>query len=324
MRPGGRAGQAVTCIIAAALVFMASGCGAGGPEASFKENPRERTMLKITFADLSTYPPDPPSRPIHLLFIHHSTGGQLLADPGPDRGENCIYTTHPNGGGLRKLLERNNYVVHEASYGSTIGADTDICHWPAKFRDHMDAMLRCKHQDEPFKDGTINRIVIFKSCFPNSWIDSEGDEPGDPNSCEHTTANYKAAYNALLPCFASRPDTLFVAFTAPPLAMPPLAKMKNVVKFLLGKSDGYWAAGRRNRAFNRWLVDAKSGWLAKYPHKNVVVFDYYDVLTGYGRSDWSVYGSQGGKDSHPSSQGNTLAAAEFVGFLNRAVHRMGM
>lgn len=285
---------------------------------------QECSMQKKEFADLSKYPPNPPSRQVHLLFIHHSTGGQLLADSGPEAGQNCIYAKHPNGGGLRTLLERNNYVVHEASYGSKIGNDTDICHWNAKFRDHMDTILRCRNQDELFTDDTRNRIVVFKSCFPNSWIDSEGKEPGEPDSCEHTTANYKAAYKALLPYFASRPDTLFVVFTAPPLALPPLSKAKNIVRYLLGKSDSYWAVGSRNRSFNKWLMDTEGGWLSGYPHKNVVVFNYYDVLTGHGRSDWSVYGSEGGRNSHPSSEGNALAAGEFVVFLNRAVHRMGM
>ncbi len=272
--------------------------------------------------DTGSNPAGPPERPIHLLFIHHSTGGQLLADLGPEDGKNCIYKTHPNGGGLRRMLERNNYIVHEASYGSVIGDKTDICHWNAKFRDHMDRILTCKGQDEQFTDGTVNRIVIFKSCFPNSWIDAEeGTEPGDPDSCEHTTANYKAAYNSLLAYFAARPDTLFVAFTAPPLVKPTLS-IKQRIKLLLGMMEPVEKVGMRARAFNNWLKDSKAGWLSGYAQKNVVVFDYYDVLTGHGRSDWSIYGSRDGKDSHPSSQGNRLAADEFVPFLNRAVHRM--
>ena len=41
-------------------------------------------------------------RPLRLLFLHHSIGGQLLAEPGPDDGKGAV---HPNGGGLRKRLE---------------------------------------------------------------------------------------------------------------------------------------------------------------------------------------------------------------------------
>jgi hypothetical protein len=45
-----------------------------------------------------------------------------------------------------------------------------------------------------------------------------------------------------------------------------------------------------------------------------VVFDYYDVLTGNGRSNWSIYPTGDGTDSHPSSDGNAKAAVEFVAF----------
>lgn len=285
------------------------------------EKKTEMKDMKVNTLDLSAYSQEKPKQPVHLLFIHHSTGGQLLADKGPDAGKNCIYETHPNGGGLRRLLEQNNYLVHEASYGSLIGDKTDICDWNAKFRDHMDKVLTCRRQDEFFEDGTRNRVVLFKSCFPNSWIDSEGDEPGDPEMCEHTSANYRAAYRALLPHFAAHRETLFVVFTAPPIAMTSKDRLKVFIKYMLGKSDSLSNAGERIRSFNNWLKDVESGWLANYPHNNVAVFDYYDILTDYGRSNWSQYGSQGGKDSHPSAEGNSLAAKEFVKFLNRMLNR---
>jgi len=52
-----------------------------------------------------------------------------------------------------------------------------------------------------------------------------------------------------------------------------------------------------------------------------VVFDYYDILTKKGKSNWAEYGSKGGTDSHPNSEGNKMAAQEFIDFLNRAVKR---
>ena len=303
-------------IIVIALLLAAISCS--------NDQKMETHMDHVKILDLSQYPAVSPEKPIQLLFIHHSTGGQLLAERGPDAGKNCIYSSHPNGGGLRKQLEQNNYLVHETSYGSLIGNDTDICHWKAKFKDHMNKTLSCRNQDEFFTDGTKNSIVVFKSCFPNSWMDAEGTEPGNSDSCKHTTSNYRAAYNALLPYFTSQPDTLFIVMTAPPIAMPSLDKVKVFVKHLLGRSENLKGAGNRIRSFNNWLKDTDKGWLSSYQKNNVVVFDYYDVLTGHGRSNWSLYGSQGGKDSHPSSLGNSMAAEEFVPFLNRAVNRMNL
>jgi hypothetical protein len=280
----------------------------------------ESDMEHVKTMDLSKYSSSSPKKPLDVLFIHHSTGGQLLADAGPDVGKDCIYRSHPNGGGLRNLLESNNYKLHEASYNSIVGDKTDICHWNAKFRVLMDKILICKNQDEFYQDNTRNKVVMFKSCFPNSNIISDGTPPGDPDSCIQTTANYQAAYKALLDYFARQPDTLFVVVTAPPLVKP--SRIKDIVKGLLGRESTIDKVGLRARMFNNWLKDTEKGWLKDYRLKNVVVFDYYNVLTGYGKSNWLLYPTQGGTDSHPSSEGNSLAAREFISFLNKSVNRM--
>ncbi|MFH1844019.1 MAG: hypothetical protein ABIF77_12505, partial [bacterium] len=108
------------------------------------------TEMAATPADSSAPTTDGPFR---LLFIHHSCGGQLLADEGeqvggePESGESCIYESHPNGGGLRRLLTDAGYEVHEASYGSRVGEDTDLGHWSGKFRDQMATILQVDRQD---------------------------------------------------------------------------------------------------------------------------------------------------------------------------------
>src|SRR5688572_8909325 len=76
-----------------------------------------------------------PARPLSLLFIHHSVGGQLLADPGQGPGQNS------RGGGLRRLLEGANYRVHTATYKSELGQHTDLFDWQPKFEQQMSAVL---------------------------------------------------------------------------------------------------------------------------------------------------------------------------------------
>ncbi len=86
-----------------------------------------------------------------LLFIHHSCGGALLADPGAvtggekGSGNRCIYGSHPNGGGLRTLLAGAGYQVNELSYESRLGEDTDICHWRKKFATQMYRILKVEY-----------------------------------------------------------------------------------------------------------------------------------------------------------------------------------
>lgn len=280
--------------------------------------------------DLAPYSSDKPGQALHLLFLHHSCGGQLLADKGMIQEKypgTCIYVSHPNGGSLRSALERNNYLVHEASYQSLLGQETDICSWRAKFRDHMEEILTCMGQDVFMGGGARNRVVVFKSCYPNSLIESDGTGPGNPDSAQRTIANYRAAYLALREMFAHHPDTLFVAFTAPPVARPArgvTGMARGMVRGLLGKPDVDQAAARRARTFNNWLKDMDHGWMYGYPLTNAVVFDYYDILTGYGMSDWSAYPTRGGLDSHANAEGNIRAARAFIPFLNMAVRRAGL
>ena len=273
-------------------------------------------------------PSGPVPGPLRLLFVHHSCGGRLLADPGePEDGEHCIHGVHPDGGGLRRLLVARGYEVHEASYGSELGEHTDLFDWLPKFRDRMDRILTCDRQDASYRDGGRNRIVVFKSCFPNNAFVAEGFEPGNPAGPELTVANARAVLRALLEPFSRRPDTLFVYVTAPPLApaVPDVPAWKWIAATILGRSPAgrLRESARLAREFHRWAV-APDGWLAGYPGRNVVVFDLYDVLTDRGASDLSAFPTGNGADSHPSREGNRRAAEAFVPFLDRAVRQAGL
>ena len=281
-------------------------------------------IVPLRSLNLSKFSPKAPQRQLRVLFIHHSCGGQWLVPVGPDRGASCIYESAANGGGLRERLAAAGYEVHEASCGSLVGSKTDIFDWPAKFRDHMEELLTCDRQDTFYGDSRRNEIVMFKSCFPQNFFVGRGYEPGNPEGPELTVENAKAAYRTLLAEFEKYPDTLFVAVTAPPLALGGTPLYKVVVKRLLGRPN-LRRSGRYAREFNNWLKDPDNGWLSSYPGKNVVVFDLYDILTDYGVSNFSRCPSgRLGRDSHPSSEGNQKATEAFVPFLNRAVRRAGL
>lgn len=317
-------------VLAGALVGAAVVLGAAllVPVGGGMTDARPSGRITRQTMDLSRWSAAPPGQPMRLLFIHHSVGGQLLADEGPERGEHNIYVSHPKGGGLRTLLQQNGYEVHEVSRGSRLGAKTDLFDWLPKFRDHMATILRTDRQDTTYTDGRRNHVVVFKSCFPQSKILEEGREPGSPNGPELTLANAKATMRALLDEFARQPDTLFVFVTTPPL-MPnlepePLWKLaaRTVTRRRFGQRE-LARTGELSRRFVEWVHDP-NGWLAGYPHQNVVAFDYWDVLTGEGRSNLLVYYDGDGTDPHPSAEGNRRAAPKFVDLVNRAVRRAGI
>ena len=183
-----------------------------------------------------------------------------------------------------------------------------------------------------------NSVILFKSCFPNSNLKGNLNDPipnitTNPLKAQDASSEYMAVPNAkgiyidLLEYFRTRPDKLFIVITAPPLIAPDNPSLA--------------------RALNNWLVN---DWLKGYPLKNVAVFDFYNVLTSNGgSSDINDLNSVNGnhhriwnglvqyiidnnvknpdtahypsEDDHPSQVGNEKATAEFVPLLNYYYNR---
>ncbi len=250
----------------------------------------------------------PPAKPIKLVFVHHSVGENWLAD---------------GHGNLGHALAKNRYFVSDTNYGwgpDGIGDRTDIVNWTEWFSGpqssrHLKALFRENETHSPYAragadPGGENRIIVFKSCYPNSELEGRPDDPAKRGE-GLTVGNAKAIYKELLAAFQKRPDKLFVVITAPPVRERTRAA--------------------NARAFNNWLV---KDWLARYRGTNVAVFDFYNVLTGAANHHRFVDGSiqhvnSAGKntlhypseDDHPSPAGGRKATAEFVPLLNVYVRR---
>ena len=253
--------------------------------------------------------PSPPDQVVKLIFIHHSTGENWLED---------------GYGDLGMMLGQNNYYVSDTNYGwgpDGIGDLTDIPHWMEWFRSErttvfMDALYNENGQNSGYTrtlsdPGGDNQVILFKSCYPNSALRGHPNDP--PGTvADRTVAGSKYVYNQLLEYFDTQPDKLFVVITAPPLRDPTYAA--------------------NARAFNQWLM---TDWLQEnnYDRNNVMVFDFYNVLTGpdshhryqdggiqhiVGDSDTLHYPTN---DDHPSAEGSKKATDEFIPLLNLFYHR---
>jgi hypothetical protein len=316
------------------------------PEATATEPQPEPEVTAAAPQGRTADNPLPPSETVRLIFLHHSTGGNWLADPGGNE----------LGGGLGQALMDNHYFVSATNYGwgpDAIGDYTDIGQWWDWFRGpNRDTYLEAMYSEsgQNFGDfgewprlagdpGGENQVIVIKSCFPNSYLGgSPGDEPavgdnpihsaGAGDDTVYTVGNARGLYNDLLEYFATRPDKLFIIVTAPPQA-----------EF---ETDAAHAANAR--ALNEWLIN---DWLAGYPLDNVAVFDFYNVLTSNaGDADHNDLGAESGNhhrwwngavqhvhsedrndsaypsgDSHPARAGNEKATAEFVELLNVYYHR---
>lgn len=320
--------------------------------------PRPGLLASLLAAPLLAAPPPPPAAPnpspppspVKLVFVHHSTGENWLTD---------------GNGDLGIALRDSNWFVSDTNYGwgpedldagsGTIGDHTDIGNWYSWFSGgnrgtYTTALYAESGQNSSYSrlatdPGGQNRVVMFKSCFPNSALGGSPSDPVPPiesnplrgldsGSEHHTVANVKGIYRELLNYFGSRTDKLFVVVTAPPLTP--------------ASTDATQASNAR--ALNQWLVN---DWLARYPFRNVAVLDFYNVLTSDGGStrtndpntndlgwadgnhhriragalehmrtvanDASAYGSDP-YDSHPTQAGNLKATGELVPLINAAYH----
>jgi hypothetical protein len=256
-----------------------------------------------------------------LVFLHHSVGQDWL-----DRGLDAALVAKAY------IDERNDitYGTHvaqdsgrPASLGWVTGDNTDMRHWVLWFNDYL------AHAKTYGCASGVNRIIMFKSCFPNSDIYEDGTEPGDPFG-DQTLANYKAiyrhpsgaghtypnggyTYKALEEVFAANPGTLFISVTAPPQC---------------NSDQPTDANAHRARLFNNWL---RNTWLPAYnaAHPtlhNVAVFDFFNVLANpdsgaYPNRLKAAYGGTSG-DSHPNATGDAAATQAFAtnspNFLDQA------
>lgn len=237
----------------------------------------------------------PPSSTVKLVFIHHSCGGNWLAD---------------GNGNLGHKLNENNYYVTETDYdwdaepNDNLGDHTDTPDWPSWFNnDKMPYVyknnLHSAYQNIIANPGGENEIIMFKSCFPMSEVGN-------------SITDEKTVYNNIKSYFASHQNKLFVLITPP------------------GETDV--ESYTKTRELCNWLVDTENGWLKGYTGKNILVFDFYGVLSETGShhrvvgdhvehlyaSNYDGTSPYHDGDDHPNSQGNQKATNEFIPLLNYA------
>lgn len=345
----------VSCFV----LVLAAGCDGSNKEApSVKKGGAAPSMKGANDKPNQTSPVA-----TKLIFIHHSVGGHWLAhgygNLVRELNRNNIYVnditydwepkeltdsaTKRVTRKLRKLLKRDV----TGAYG--IGSRTDIgdmYDWFVGPDSNM--IMRAVYAENNETDrfgnhandarlaalvaGKENEIVVFKSCYPNTLFKGSPNDKANvditpphnfPAGSEmHTVANAKRAYNDALVYFKSRPDKFFVVVTPPPRRELP--------------ENGRIARGFANWLYNDWLRENK------YPLKNVMVFDLYNVLTSGVGANESDVGKDGGNhhrmwngqeqhtvmidnnvlfyprkpsDNHPSPAGLEKATAEFVPLL---------
>lgn len=238
-------------------------------------------ILALVAVSLSLTSAAAQDSPVQIIFMHHSTGATLIAQ-----------------GGVREAFSALGYEFWDHGYngdglvdpaGNWLGVNWDVPD------DNTDPDGWYAVFNQPVTDPPSNvfshmlqaDVIIFKSCFPTSHIDSED-----------MLDQYHRYYLGIRDVIDQHADRLFIAFTPPPLVPNETSP------------DAAIRAGR-------WADYLTSDdYLAGHP--NVAVFDFYHLLAdenGFLRAEYR--GDEW--DSHPNETANQTVGPVFVAFVDQAV-----
>lgn len=222
----------------------------------------------------------------NVIFLHHSTGRNLIAQGGvreqlTEAGFQFWDHDYNNEGLTRPSGER-------AGYNYNIpGDNTDPDGLARIFSQHLYSKPL-----NAFSGLMQHEVIVFKSCFPVSNITSDAQ-----------LEQYRGYYLKMREVMDQHPERIFIAVTPPPLN--PVA------------TDAQ--AANRARGFADWLKSDE--FLAGHP--NVFTFDLFDLLA---ESDGSLpdfnmlrAASREGEDSHPNQFANQTIGPLFADFIIEAV-----
>jgi len=224
----------------------------------------------------------------NVIFLHHSTGGALIA-----------------GGNVRPLLTELGYQFWDHGYnheglvhpdGTVAGASYRIPGGRGGGNTDVDGLAKLFSQpvtDPPsnaFSRLLQHEVIVFKSCFPNSAIKSD-----------EMQEQFQTWYLQMRDVMDQHPDHIFILVTSPPLH--PLATNAG--------------EAMRARAIANWLKS--DAYLAG--RANVFVFDFFDLLADPSantlRAEYQL--SPDEPDSHPNHLANEGIGPLFVEFIDQAV-----
>jgi len=219
------------------------------------------------------------------IFLHHSTGGNIWG---------------PNGSSTSVPEEMDTYNTAHSFTGP------DVISMNEEWWSPGDNEWSTQH--EFFEGNTAytdinqylldNKILVVKSCFPASSIQSWG-QPSDTNSPAYKTVyNYKWHWRHIVNVMKSHPENFFVIWTNAPLEP---------------NSTNAGEANLSNK-FCTWAKDTLASGLdpvfGAFP-SNVYVFDFFHKLTGPNGMMLIQYRASSG-DSHPNATATALVAPQFV------------
>lgn len=250
---------------------------------------------------------------IRVLFIHHSTGGNLIrqgearerfraADP---RIEFWDHGYDPTG--IRKLLGIRAFAGSPA-HGLRDGSGAlqpQTWHFPGNNTD-PDGLARLFQQPvfNPSRNALSHAldfdVIIFKSCYPVTAIADDGQ-----------LQTYRSHYLSIQTTIDHFPDRLFIPMTPPPLRASLTTPQQ----------------AARARQFADWMQSEEFLGKDKTRRKNIAVFDFFDALAApaddeqYANTLRPRYCLPDVNDSHPNQLANEEVVVPWVDFVVESIRQ---
>ncbi len=230
-----------------------------------------------------------------VLFLHHSTGGNIYSE-----GSVAEWIGNYNtGNGTSVEISERSYPDSPYPWENYPYDYWNL--WVKKNCDSGQPGIECiESLTEDYQ------VIIFKHCFPGASIQAESGDP-DVSSPSKTTGNYKLQYRALRDLMDQYPDNLFIAWTLVPLH-----------RLATNPEDAARAAEFVDWVKNEWLTEDGKG------HENIRVFDFWGYAAETNdnpengevnclKYDYEI--SHTGSDSHPNSLANETIGPLFAEFI---------
>jgi hypothetical protein len=230
-----------------------------------------------------------------VIFLHHSTGGNL-------------YTEGNVAGWIANYNSTNgtNYQITERAFPDSPYP------WENYPYDYWNLWINNQCSNSNLNIQCLGNIVqsydviIYKHCFPGADILADNGNP-NVSSPIKTLANYKLQYRALRSLMDQYPQKKFIVWTLAPLHR-------------LATNS---ATAARARQFVDWV---KTTWLSEdgKSHPNIYIFDFFGNVAELnpapvnGQVNCLKYGYEGShtdSDSHPNTLANQTVGPVFAQFI---------
>lgn len=222
------------------------------------------------------------------IFLHHSTG-------------NYIWGPNPDGTSTTTIPIQMHFFNQNHSFISDDSISMEEQWWSPSDNEWYT-------QHEFFEGNTsftniddyLNnyKIIVIKSCFPSSSIQSIGSADDTLNPSKKSVYNYKWHWRHIIKVMEQHPENFFVIWTNAPLDFYSTTS----TEAMLSKQFCKWAKDTLAEGLDQEYGD--------FP-PNVYVFDYFSKLTDENGIQLTQYTYSPG-DSHPNGAATDLVAPQFV------------